>query len=397
MFVVILAEACRPFLTRLQSMRPLIQELLPRCCQLFLALAENIMKPDKIPQTAGDIAMLNLKDSSLFKAASEATYMKTLSKTLEGLDKAEKSKLADEFLAACKAQLEYLKDHLPFKSRLLQCVIFADPCNRKLPDLQDRGNIVANIFKRFSDSERAKIAVALNIYKTLPDTEVPSFDDVKDRVDHWWAEMFQVLTKAMSEPPSALIKLIKLTLSLPHGQAGVESGFSNTKSIVDGRECLADKSVKAQRMIQSAVRRAGGAHNVSVTTSMLNSVKGASAKYRKDLEEENLKKRKAEEEAEVAAALKKKKEEFNAEKKSWQEKRDEVENKIKVVEEQLNWVNKELKAAVGRGEKATDLQVMSNCFKQVSSCQARIKEKTDDLSQLQAKLARLMEKKPKEK
>ena len=136
---------------------------------------------------------------------------------------------------------------------------------------------------------------------------------------------------------------------------------------------------------------------MSVTTSMLNSVKGASAKYRKDLEEENLKKRKAEEEAEVAAALKKKKEEFNAEKKSWQEKRDEVKNKIKVVEEQLNWVNKELKAAVGRGEKATDVQVMSNCFKQVSSCQARIKEKTDDLSQLQAKLARLMEKKPKEK
>ena len=116
MFVVILAEACRPFLTRLQSMRSLIQELLPRCCQLFLALAENIMKPDKIPQTAGDIAMLNLKDSSLFKAASEATYMKTLSKTLEGLDKAEKSKLADEFLAACKAQLEYLKDHLPSKA-----------------------------------------------------------------------------------------------------------------------------------------------------------------------------------------------------------------------------------------------------------------------------------------
>lgn len=149
---------------------------------------------------------------------------------------------------------------------------------------------MANIFRRFSDSERAKIAVALGIYKTLPDNQVPHFDDNNGRVDHWWAEMFQILTEAMTEPPLPLIKLIKLTLSLPHGQAGVESGFSNTKSIVDGRENLTDTSVKAQRMTQSVVRRAGGAHNVPITTSMLYSVKGASAKYRKDLEEQNLKK-----------------------------------------------------------------------------------------------------------
>ena len=69
MFVQILAETCRPFLTRLQSQRPLIQELLPYCCQLFVARAENVMEPEKVPHTAQDIATINLKDASIYKAA----------------------------------------------------------------------------------------------------------------------------------------------------------------------------------------------------------------------------------------------------------------------------------------------------------------------------------------
>ena len=69
MFVQILAETCRPFLTRLQSQRPLIQELLPYCCQLFVARAENVMEPEKVPHTAQDIATFNLKDASIYKAA----------------------------------------------------------------------------------------------------------------------------------------------------------------------------------------------------------------------------------------------------------------------------------------------------------------------------------------
>ena len=39
----------------------------------------------------------------------------------------------------------------------------------------------------------------------------------------------------------------------------------------------------------------------------------------------------------------------------------------------------------------------NKCFKQLGHCQERIKEKTEALSQLQAKMAKLMEKKPNEK
>ena len=79
---------------------------------------------------------------------------------------------------------------------------------------------------------------------------------------------------------------------------------------------------------------------------MLAAVKGASARYRKDMEEENMRKRKAEEEAVVAAEMKKKKEEFDAQKKTWQEKKDEVKAHIKKVEGQIDWATKEAEGAI---------------------------------------------------
>ena len=117
--------------------------------------------------------------------------------------------------------------------------------------------------------------------------------------------MFKILTDKLLEPPLELMKLVKMTLSLPHGQAGVESGFSNTKSIVEGRESLNHTSVKAQKLVQCALRGKGGAQHVPITTSMMNAVRGANAKYLQELEEEKKKKRKAQEEAEAAAEAKK--------------------------------------------------------------------------------------------
>ena len=117
--------------------------------------------------------------------------------------------------------------------------------------------------------------------------------------------MFKILTDKLLEPPLELMKLVKMTLSLPHGQAGVESGFSNTKSIVEGRESLNHTSVKAQKLVQCALRGKGGAQHVPITTSTMNAVRGANAKYLQELEEEKKKKRKAQEEAEAAAKAKK--------------------------------------------------------------------------------------------
>ena len=105
----------------------------------------------------------------------------------------------------------------------------------------------------------------------------------------------------------------------------------------------------------------------------------------------------AQEEAEAAAEAKKRKDEIDLAKKTWGEKRDDLKNQTNVVEEQIKWANKEFQAAVTQGQKTDNAQMKNKCFKQLGDCQERIKEKTEALSQLQAKMAKLMEKKPKEK
>ena len=78
-------------------------------------------------------------------------------------------------------------------------------------------------------------------------------------------------------------------------------------------------------------------------------------------------------------------------------KRDDLKNQISLIEEQIKWANKEFQAAMTQGQKTDNAQMKNNCFKQLGDCQTRINERTEALSQVQAKMARLTEKKPKEK
>ena len=78
-------------------------------------------------------------------------------------------------------------------------------------------------------------------------------------------------------------------------------------------------SVKAQKLGQCALRGKGVAQHVPITTSIMNAVRGANAKYLQELEEEK-KKRKAQEKAEAAAEAKKRKDETDLARKTWGEK-----------------------------------------------------------------------------
>ena len=106
--------------------------------------------------------------------------------------------------------------------------------------------------------------------------------------------------------------MVKISASLPHGQAFVESGFS-TKKVVTGRNTLSLESVKAQKVVLSGIRAAGGAHLVLISANLLNSVNMAHSRKVADDKEKAEAKRKAEEAAAGKQAAKKRKEEQEAE------------------------------------------------------------------------------------
>ena len=65
------------------------------------------------------------------------------------------------------------------------------------------------------------------------------------------------------------------------------------------------------------------------------------------------------------------------------------------VGQRLPCTNKKLQAALTQGQKTDNAQMKNSWIKQLGDRQARMKEKSKELSQLQAKLVRMMEKKPK--
>ena len=79
--------------------------------------------------------------------------------------------------------------------------------------------------------------------------------------------------------------VVKKLLIIPHGQASVERGFSNSELIVEN---MAEKSVVAQRQVYNGVSHYGAPETVSVTKSMLTYTQATRQRYIGYLDKRNV-------------------------------------------------------------------------------------------------------------
>ena len=115
------------------------------------------------------------------------------------------------------------------------------------------------------------------------------------------------------------------------------------------RNTLSLESVKAQKVVLSGIRAAGGAHLVPISANMLNSVKMAHSR-KVAVDKENAEaKRKAKVAAAREQAAKKRKEEQEAEQRTWDEKKRRLDDNTREIQEEIKNENESLMAAVSRG------------------------------------------------
>ncbi|KAH7958056.1 hypothetical protein HPB51_027959 [Rhipicephalus microplus] len=75
-------------------------------------------------------------------------------------------------------------------------------------------------------------------------------------------------------------KIIKALLSLPHGNADAERGFSENKNLLDGRSSLSIASINGMRQVKSFFQHYDGdATKLPLNPYLLKSVRQARAKY----------------------------------------------------------------------------------------------------------------------
>ncbi|KAL3195697.1 hypothetical protein MRX96_001819 [Rhipicephalus microplus] len=129
--------------------------------------------------------------------------------------------------------------------------------------------------------------------------ETSDWESSSNVVTHW-VSVFSLQTPAGQAKYPKVTKLVKAVLSLPHGNADCERGFSENKQTVHHRSTLSIASISSLRQTKAFMKRySGDATKVPLTKDIQRSVEKSHKVYRERIERENAatsRKRKHEEE-----------------------------------------------------------------------------------------------------
>jgi hypothetical protein len=239
-------------------------------------------------------------------------------------------------------------------------------------------------------------------------TKTESGDDVAN-VDHFWAKVFLLKDVKGDMKYKTLCKIVMAGLSLPHGSADVERGFSQNKKLVTAdKVALCSGTIGACRLVKDAINNSAGgrAVNVHVTPALLKSARAAHSKYKEYLEKEK-EKQAREKRQRLEKKLKKladEKKKMEDAKRSEQQRKDaqlllKEETDITVAEkEQRNVIAsagsllKEAETKLSDAIKAGDLDKISVAHGLLEIARKRTSEATDELGKLSDRGKRCLEK-----
>ena len=152
-----------------------------------------------------------------------------------------------------------------------------DPHERNSRSIASSMLDVARATNQFTSEEMKDLSNEIDIYRSLDAEKLSVFKVGSSRLDKdFYVPVWKIMTDNMGRTPEAFIKLTICVLTLSHGQAAVERGFSETRAISQ-RGLMTKKTVEGQKRTRCLIRQYGSAKNVPITKSLLNHVNEANA------------------------------------------------------------------------------------------------------------------------
>lgn len=108
----------------------------------------------------------------------------------------------------------------------------------------------------------------------------------KERIDHYWQKIF-ILKNGFGEPKYPTItKVVKASLTLAHGSADIERGFSTSgRVLTPDKASMSVETLNAKLFIKDGLRRFNNRpERVPITAKLLTSAQLAYSKYKEHLE-----------------------------------------------------------------------------------------------------------------
>ena len=296
-FSVSVAKQIEPFLAQYQTDKPMIPFISGDIYKLLKSLMNRFVKPAlmKEVKSVSDLTKIDISRNDNIVDYSKIDVGFVTENALKDLGKKVTDKQLLEFRLACKHWLKASATKLLEKTAvqfpLAHNLSFLDP---RLISQTDKNKVrLKSILRLLVQNSRVNESDVDDILQQYIDyagkmieTELKRFTDFepgKCRVD---TLMFETMED--KEMYSKVWKVVKMLLTLSHGQASVERGFSvNRQTEVEN---LSEESFVAKRVICDYVQFVGGVHKVDIhCKQLLMAAAGARQKYSLYLDEEKRK------------------------------------------------------------------------------------------------------------
>ncbi|KYN01819.1 hypothetical protein ALC62_07392 [Cyphomyrmex costatus] len=129
--------------------------------------------------------------------------------------------------------------------------------------------------------------ILTNEWKLLQEEKHPKTDISKIRIDVYWSYFFALKNSFGNIKYPVVSKVVKTLLSLSHGNADVERGFSTSALILtDNRASMSEKTLNSYMIVKYALKMCNNLpHTVPIAKELLNLARTAHQKYDEYLKE----------------------------------------------------------------------------------------------------------------
>ncbi|XP_077545839.1 uncharacterized protein LOC144158676 [Haemaphysalis longicornis] len=285
-FALGVAKIATPFLTEYQADKPLVFLLAKDLETVAKVLLTKFVKFSVLSASTAVTSLLkiNIEDPSNHRALEKVDIGHTAEQILKDSKVSAKDSFA--FKMQCKTFLvnmtKKILEKSPLKYTFVRGLSSLDPrqmctkpeqCLAGMKKVLDALIVARRLHSHQRDSVLAEYAGMLQEEKH----KLRLFDKSADRLDEFFAELLK-----FNSSYTELWKVVHLLLTLSHGQATVERGFSVNRQV--SVENLKDASYIAQRIICDAVYKVGGILQVPITKELRISVSAARHRYQAYLE-----------------------------------------------------------------------------------------------------------------
>lgn len=304
-FIAFVASNLTPFLTLFQKSEPLVHVLYEKLSELVRQLMLKFMKTETVGTKEGK-ALVDVRcdDADNWLPIKSLDVGTGTNKALAAVaNEDERKKIRYSFRTVLVTTVSYMQSRLSLSNPVLRDLQCLHPLARKTAEgKQAFKRLCVHLHKvtqtdAFCDKAQAEWLTYMGDKDITVEQWTANHLDVGSDICGYWNYVTHLVDAAGDMKYRNLAVVIKCALSLSHGNAAPERGFSINNSLLSKeRLALGEQTICAERVVKEAVRLFGSVTNIPMTKELIASARRAYTEYALQTEKEKNEKRLKEEE-----------------------------------------------------------------------------------------------------